>query len=1644
MSINPLSAATEIDRSHRSYLTTTFRFQDPVLQAQFAEELQKKNRFCKGPILEATPAFKTGASIADLVKEGVLSAGFLNLNTPLMPPERALYQHQERAIRKVCAQNRNIVVATGTGSGKTETFLVPIFNHLFREDEAGTLGPGVRALLLYPMNALANDQLARLRLLLANCPKITFGRYTGETRDKHSEALELYRKTHHFGPLPNELISREQMRTSPPHILLTNYAMLEYLLLRPEDSVFFDGEYAGSWKFIVIDEAHTYSGAKAIEMAMLLRRLKDRIDCSEPGRLTCIATSATLGSGKKEFGKIAEFASELFGERFEWDESRDDNQDVIDSQRLPLVSAEHEQGSWGTPSPEVYVGWQKIIDDDPQRDREMLIRLKDEGLAFGVPEYVLNQAFDAGASHGWTRFLFEALKGDRRLLTLRSKLQEGPCNLTQLQDEVLPGIPGAGEALVALVDLASQARADKASQPLLPARYHFFVRSLEGAYVLLKPRKKLFLDRTEAVLMNDGRRYAVFEVGTCRQCGALYLVGTAVRREDGKTYLEQRRPDGAPKEYYLLTSETFTSAVFDEDEDIYGLDSPKPTEKASAKYILCGACGAIDRAEAVTPICDCGSHNYHYLSRVKTNEDGNVRVCPACGRRHPRDMVGTFQISSDAIATVLASALYQEITPDKKPERPSMSAAVNAWSTTRVDHTPGGHAPKKEGNRDGARRLLIFSDSRQDAAFFAPYFDQTYNRILQRRLIMKTLEDHRDEVLRDKWRLQDIIEPLCRTAKEAGVFGDRLSPKEQSEQAWKWVLYEFLACGGSIGLENLGLLGFSLVRPEGWISPPPLLSPPWNLTEEEAWTLFQVLLDTLRVKGAVAFPSCVTPGDDFFEHGRGIARVKAFSDEESRRKAILGWNSAGLNRRLDYLIRLAGNLGPEITNEECRQALSAIWEFSLELTNPRSCWRGHFSAESMRGEGVAYQLRYDVWELRPTLLEDSIQWYRCDKCGGLTLHNIRGACPNYRCSGTLRRCNPAEAGADNHYYRQYLTVSPFAMAAREHTAQLTSEAAAELQNDFITGRVNVLSCSTTFELGVDVGELETVFMRNVPPSSANYIQRAGRAGRRTESTAFVLTFAQNRPHDRAHLDDPLHMVSGKVRAPHFKLENAKIVLRHMYATALAAFWRQRPDLFGKVKQFFFNDGRPGPGLFADFLRSHPADLQKSLMRIVPVNLYREVGMDTWAWADQLFEGEEPVLTRAYEELIADVEQITRVREENLLKGRKVDHLTRLINTIKDRDLIGFLSSRNIIPKYGFPVDVVELQLQHHGEEAKKLQLQRDLRIALSEYAPSSQVVAGGKLWTSRYIKRPPQKEWHKYLYAICDNCHAYTSSLYESGERPEKCKICGQPLGKKRGMSGVFVVPSFGFISDGREPEEPGNSRPEKTHTTRVYYSGEAIPEKEVLLDLQGITLKAIPASHGKLAVINDGNGKGFAICGACGYSQLQDNRAALRRLEHKTPWGAECKGSMMFSAALGHEFKTDVLTLSLEGYSNDDRRFWISLLYALLEGASRALQIERQDLDGCLYGPPDSPQIVLFDDVPGGAGHVRRMAAQDSLLEILKAAREQVERCNCGGDEGDASCYGCLRNYRNQFCHDELRRGLVMRFLRQILPVDYPELAHV
>lgn len=346
MIFRPSESSKKITDFYRRYLLTTFSTNNDKYNAQLKKELEKDKAIADGPYISISDPYEKGKKIEDLVEEGILSKEIMKLSE-FHPSDRCLYRHQEEAIRKI-HKGKNLIVTTGTGSGKTESFLIPVINQLLKEKELGTLGPGVRALIIYPMNALVNDQIRRIRELLYDMDvegAITFGRFTGETKSNQKEAENQYKEIEENSEesderkrMPwrkNEIISREQMRLTPPNILITNYAMLEYILLRPGDNIILGNEYADKWKFIILDEAHSYNGANGIEVATLLKRVKAML---KRDNLNYILTSATLGDERSD-KEILKFAEDLCDAKFDKDSIiRSHTTQVQPSHELSLVN----------------------------------------------------------------------------------------------------------------------------------------------------------------------------------------------------------------------------------------------------------------------------------------------------------------------------------------------------------------------------------------------------------------------------------------------------------------------------------------------------------------------------------------------------------------------------------------------------------------------------------------------------------------------------------------------------------------------------------------------------------------------------------------------------------------------------------------------------------------------------------------------------------------------------------------------------------------------------------------------------------------------------------------------------------------------------------------------------------------------------------------------------------------------------------------------------------------------------------------------------------------------------------------------------------------------------------------------------------
>ncbi|MFH1636508.1 MAG: DUF1998 domain-containing protein, partial [Chloroflexota bacterium] len=557
----------------------------------------------------------------------------------------------------------------------------------------------------------------------------------------------------------------------------------------------------------------------------------------------------------------------------------------------------------------------------------------------------------------------------------------------------------------------------------------------------------------------------------------------------------------------------------------------------------------------------------------------------------------------------------------------------------------------------------------------------------------------------------------------------------------------------------------------------------------------------------------------------------------------------------------------------------------------------------------------------------------------------------------------------------------------------------------------------------------------------------GRAGRRTDSAAFALTFAQRRSHDLNYYNRPKSMVKGEIKPPVTVLTNEKIVRRHLHSIVFGAFFRWASEKHGQIYkttgEFFAPENEmPGTELLAQYLETKPEAVQQAIQRVLPKGLHQSFGPDEWAWTSELINAEEKgTLDKARLSVTTELEDFAKLEDKAAVerKYKQAGYFVSVQNQIRKRNLIGFLATYNVLPKYGFPTDVVELKTNHLTiRNANRIELDRDLRMAISEFAPGSEVVAAKVVWRSQGIRKLPNRTWEPFKYIVCGECHRFH---YAVNELPMLCRGCGNTLSDHPEMHGKFIVPEQGFIA-GNQTRSPGETPPQRIYASRVFFADYRLPESDKLIDTPEEIDQVVSSSraqvykrysrHGWLAVVNNGWGRGFRICSFCGYAEPVPLTSTRVKTTHNNPLSSESCNGKFVTYHLGHRFMTDVLELrtTLPSFGNTHT---YSLLYALLDGASEALGISRNDIDGTIFprGHEQPPALVLFDNVPGGAGHVLRI--YENLRSTFEAAYERLDRCECGEE---TSCYNCLRNYRNQYFHDDLQRGSALRNLRTLLGV--------
>lgn len=1677
---NPIETSRRIETAYRDYLTTTIRFDNLQYQAQLTEMLSKPRHLSKGPFLEMSWPYKASCSIRELIDEGVLCKSMLGLGG--LDPDRKLYLHQERAIRKA-ADGKNYIVVTGTGSGKTECFLLPILNDILSEFEQDAPHAGIRAILLYPMNALANDQLKRLRTLLAGTP-ITFGRYTGETAEslngRYGAKEKWWKENPGVERMQNELISREEMRENPPNILLTNYSMLEYLLLRPTDAKLFGSAFGGSWRHLSIDEAHVYSGSLGSEIALLIRRLKARVE-SEIGRslnLRCYATSATIGSDSGEsLSQIAEFAQNLFGEPFESNPELD--LDVITSERDLPSSALADHATWSLP----LKSWSRLDELLPRADGEHASAHELAAALDGIaPSVELSRLRDAKPDE--TALLLGKLlmQEETTIRLVKAATERDLLDLTDNKDIESLGIAGLEQAskphevLVHMIEVLSYAQRSK-GVPIISARYHSFLRAPEGLFVNLSQNQLTDKKGTEGPSKLGHYHVPLYEVSVCRHCGEAYLLGEEAMppatKHNATSWLNPQHEgadsiedDFVPRDYYRLLNSDNAEEDRDQEEEIWW---------------LCPECGSlsIDKTS--------GGHRFEHphteriaLGKGQRAREGDAR-CYHCGYRN-RYAIQPMRVSPEAAGSVVCYELVREVPPfqdepkgrKQKPNAHESQANTvdeldnldfdfdfdfeSDFSTSLESKLDGSYdeaTPARthrqhdidDGRRSGS--VICFSDRRQDAAFFAPAFERTYDRITTRQLIRQAIKElaGRDS----SCTMKDLVKWFCNRDKDA--FGNgfesfrKASDADRRNMASAWILDELMAEDSRNSLEGLGTIS---VRPrvyeefcasrqgKGYLDKVSGQLRNWvgaYWTSDDTAVLLRRSMESLRERGALDR----TDGQYRYQLSRTGRRPIAPDPYKAPRYGIAFTGTpATPNIRREFLMRYVhSKYGEELQNNVATDVLNAL-KIILEKILGEILKTTTGRSYLVKTDG-GYLISPELWEF--SLPNEETDSFLCSTCGCETHYDTDGICPTRKCVGTLEPIKSTDEFDKDLYYKRIYEEQARPIRIEEHTAQLSSDEARSIQENFVHGKVNILSCTTTFELGVDVGDLRAVFLRDVPPSPANYAQRAGRTGRRAGMPGYAVTFARLRPHDLAHYRDPASIIKGEIYPPSCYLANETIALRHVFAVALSQYFRDAENgqqYADKFDQFLSLKDRDPQGLelISEYLSSHPQAISRQLKSFLPTEILAcdsagVIDLSHWGWVEALLDKKIGRLVHAHmrqrDDYLRLQESIDRANAEE--KPRLAYYKQIVQDAIKNENTIGVLAENGVLPKYGFPTDLVSLRLEEdEGKaEGKKLDLSRGMSTAIREYAPGCEIVAHKTIWRSVGIRKLPDKPIELRRYGTCKHCGAFAWAI-DTDDVMVECPVCHDDVH----LGHRLVVPVDGFDGERVRDRKAGERRPRSMgYVSAKFWQKWEDDTEQGKESFAGGTVTTRASANGRIVLLNYGpSASGFNICLSCGAAQPQTGGRG------GWPKRGYCKCTHQTHVhALGTEFVSDVLELQIQLAGSSAGEFtdydWLSTRWAIANAAAQVLEIPESEigiteLEGHI---PNGRSFLIYDSVPGGAG--RAFLLKRLLPKVMEQAYALVNK-DCCSEE--SCCYSCLCNYYNQPVHAHMTRGGALRILSCLL----------
>jgi len=1719
-----------LNRALHQYIEAQYHIRNESLISERDALLKQPDVIAQLPYIEATPVYELARPYKELALPKAISEALTRITE--VDSKAGIYSrpyhHQAQALEAFHGPGAyDLVVATGTGSGKTESFLMPIIGELVLESTERPKSrdmSGCRAILLYPMNALVNDQVARLRRLIGNdnvnrivsngrARPVRFGSYTGRTpypnfrssaRDKgqiaplfddfyipaeknerlkeqlvsmgrwpSKDMIAFYNasaaqeKTYNSGkkqgkkyvegnwkyrlftqPNDRELMTRHEMHKQCPDILVTNYSMLEYMLLRPIEASLFN--QTSDWLkadernqlILVLDEAHMYRGAGGAEVAMLIRRLIARLNISRD-RVRCILTSASLGKGEQAIQEVETFAKDLTGAPHPG------------VRKFKVITGKREIRPTGRPATR------------EEADALSAIDLSCIGQHVVRPDIAIEELGRFATKIGWPaiphldtdipNYLYKNLTGFRPAELLIATAMGEATKLRDLRECLFPSMleTQASRALDALLALCTLAKDSDSGRVLMPTRLHLFYRGIPGLYACVDSAcdKRLstgsnpILGRfyTKSMLscscIRTGR---VFEFRTHRDCGAAFLQGWV------------------DKDYNFVWHEPGALSVETQQRELFPIEmlveNPSPGAPDIREKWLHIPTGQLSDSRP----SETANYRLVYVPDKNLDVEKALRFdrCPVCAKR-------TIQAKSDN------SKIMDHVT---KGEAPFSSLVRTQLFNQIPTRNPSSRYP------NAGRKVLIFSDGRQKAA----------------RLARDLPRDMELDVFRQTIAVS--IQALQSINKEARPTNSLL----------------YVAFLSVLHKHNLSM--FDLDAPK--------LDEHVTSFREQNDSLEEALEDDyspgsppMRYRVALLNLLCssyyslsgttvgfVEPSDKSLRR-LNAALSKSFSEQEVHALAITWIDEVLSDFAFDADIesnlraKAAGFWKPDWASKATfptQFRLRLLQEVGLSkdlLDTVEQIFRSTMTV----GTG-SYYLQPNSVRLNVNL---SHHWYQCSTCTALKPFSFRGRC---LACGSLSIKELAPETDQYIQARKSFWRAPVEEAlkddseilnlyAEEHTAQLsnrdrkavhstTEQHELRFQDVLINEKdrpIDILSCTTTMEVGIDIGSLVAVALRNMPPQRENYQQRAGRAGRRGSAVSSVVTYSQNGPHDSYYFLNPTAIVSGSPRSPELKADNPKIARRHVHSFLLQTFFQEHrlaaaeneaailQKALGGTRPFFLGDGgHPDLKYFEAWLdvnvHAPPFQIREIVTQWLPDDLQISIPATEWV---QLVARELTTKLRRLKDTMPNDAVADIDNDDN----EDADHSS-AANFDKE-DLLEFLFFHALLPSYAFPTSLCSFLVESwHWNKKGQLEVrleqmpQQSTNQALSEYAPGRLVVINKKTYRSGGVfanTAPTEVNRAEALFdsstmlVMCDVC-SYIRDPHANGAAPSICPVCSNDLHKR-----LVIKPEvFGPESGRALPED--DREQDFTFATMAQFP-QPVGEDKLEFVHAGTNLEKTYSTGSRLVTLNKGANvrgefKGFSVCTKCGCASVNNETSPSHTGTHSRPYltrskdaPKQCDGHFQ-DVYLWFDFPTDLLVARIavrspiitDVTSVATVRTLEAAAYSVAEAFRLAASRHRQlDLDATEFGsghrilPPDEDGVVyldiyLYDTLSGGAGYSELAAKY--FDEIILNALLILEECDC-----DTSCTECLDHFYNQHLKNRLDRRLGAALLRYALYGEIPTL---